>query len=287
MSGTISPIRDWEIYTRNCNGETVSSIAKDYNLSRERVRQICFEQNALNRQKFADSVNYGRPRESELYKWIMIRVYPKPCDSSIRVRAYNAVRLAWNRSHENTGIPTVEYLISFDNASIRKLRGVGPTTAQFLISVRDAILEDRAKRDESLVHLTGHITYVGSDGNVYLRSSVSMETALSRLYAYENSGLGPAAVKDYRRELDKREGLGTQLAPLQIQELRGILVNEGLYVEYKDQPELNGWMLWKNRPEWMTINDYMVKWRAWPYEPTPEARLEAEWRECTDERIRA
>lgn len=284
MNISLNPERDLEIYSRHCSGETMTSIAGDYNLTRERVRQICFEQNALNRRKFVNSVTYEKPRDSELYRWIIIRSYPKFYDPTIRVRAYNAIKNAWNKCHNSATNPTVEYLISFDNASLLQLKGVGAATATFLIHVRDAILEDRAKRDEKRVSDTGRITYLGADGNVYLRSSSSMEIALARLYAYESSGLGPAQVKDYRRELEKRENLGVHLAPLQIQELHGILGNEGLYVEFRWTPKFNGWMLWKNRNPGMETESYMIEWRAWPYEPTPEAMQETAWMEPAGEK---
>lgn len=128
--------RDREIYQRWEAGEKLRSLADEYGLSVERVRQICKRQAAIE--------DRGEP--SDLYRLLLYRfsfTMPSGRASCAPRFAYRYVTQRWSMA-DHEGEPTVEFFLSIPEDEIRNARNVGPQTAEYMLSVQAALRGERS-----------------------------------------------------------------------------------------------------------------------------------------------
>lgn len=273
--------RNADIYRRHRCGETLASIAKDYAISRERVRQICFDQYLKEKHNIEASKARAKLDFTQLYDWIMYQDFDKQYDTRVRTRAYNALRFAYLVKNNYQGSPTVDFLLEMDEGSIRKIRGIGETTMALITDVRKRLFETRQEK-ASLDHtLNWRLTYIGADQKVHLKSTVNKDTAMCRLYAYENTQYTPCDIHNIVGEMGLRIGIDHPPKLLDFIELCGMLAPEELFVEFKEHPEYNGIHTCYNLPDipHVAAKDYLIWWRAWTYEPDQKTMSDTAWKE--------
>ena len=130
--------RDYDIFVRRKNGETLSSLAKEFGLSVERIRQIIKKvmyecEMAKRYSEFKENIN-----ESLMGVDVLIIRYGAFIERHVIIRAYNALRYA---------TPCVDYtkwnfenflkkanLLSYDQ--LLKCRNIGVKTADFITMVK-------------------------------------------------------------------------------------------------------------------------------------------------------
>lgn len=131
--------RDYDIYVRRMNGETIASLAKEFGLSKQRIVQI------VDKVKYDCEIakKYSEARANNFMKLkgidILMARYSAFVEQHIIVRAYNALRYAkpcddyekWNfeRFLEKVNILSHEQLL--------KCRNIGVKTADFIMMVKN------------------------------------------------------------------------------------------------------------------------------------------------------
>ena len=131
--------RDYDIYVRRMNGETITSLAKEFGLCRQRIIQIIDK--TKHDCEVAKKYSEAKTNNFEGLKGIDILMarYSAFVEQGLIVRAYNALRIAkpyddydeWNfeRFMEKTNLLSYEQLL--------KCRNIGVKTAEFIKMVKD------------------------------------------------------------------------------------------------------------------------------------------------------
>lgn len=285
MGETMNTDRNAEIYRRQGSGETLAAIAREFGISRERVRQICFDQYARIKHNEKAAAAKIEPENTELYDWIMYQTFDTEYDSRIRTRAYNAVRLAYLKKNKDGGTPTVDFLLEMDIYAIKRIRGIGTVTVALLMDVKRKIEEIQVEKQEGEIARAGRFTLVGLDGKVRLRSTVNKDAALCRLYAYENTRCSPVDIYMQRNDLALAAGEVYLPRVMDRNELRGMMARESIFIEFREHPELNGNRKWIEMPDipHVSFDDYLVWWRGWTHEPDLEQIQGTLWEESNNE----
>lgn len=131
--------RDYDIYVRRMNGETITSLAKEFGLCMQRIVQI------VDKTKHDCEVakKYSEAKENNFKGLkgidILMARYSAFVDQWLIVRAYNALRIAkpyddydeWNfeRFMEKANLYSYERLL--------KCRNIGVKTADFIMMVKE------------------------------------------------------------------------------------------------------------------------------------------------------
>lgn len=131
--------RNVSIYQRKQNGEKLQHIADEFKLSRERVRQICFEVECdLKRQERGEPPRRIRKEETELFKLVMKN--PLRRKHTIQMRAYNCLMHEWYRQKGyKNGLPPVEFFTSMRYNDICAMQNAGPKTVEYLMELKDCL----------------------------------------------------------------------------------------------------------------------------------------------------
>ena len=131
--------RDYDIYVRRMNGETVTSLAKEFGLCRQRIIQIVDK--TKHDCEVAKKYSESKTNNFEGIKGIDILMarYSGFDEQGLIVRAYNALRIAkpyddydeWNfeRFMEKANLYSYEQLL--------KCRNIGVKTADFIMMVKE------------------------------------------------------------------------------------------------------------------------------------------------------
>lgn len=130
--------RDYDIYVRRINGETITSLAKEFGLSKQRIVQI------VDKVKYNCEIakKYSEARANNFMKLkgidILMARYSAFVDQHIIVRAYNALRYAkpcddykkWNFERFLEKVNDLSY------EQLLKCRNIGVKTADFIMIVK-------------------------------------------------------------------------------------------------------------------------------------------------------
>lgn len=131
--------RDYGIYVRRMNGETVTSLAKEFGLCKQRIIQIVDK--TKHDCEVAKKYPEAKTNNFEGLKGIDILMarYSSFVERGLIVRAYNALRIAkpyddydeWNfeRFMEKANLYSYEQLL--------KCRNIGIKTADFIVMVKE------------------------------------------------------------------------------------------------------------------------------------------------------
>lgn len=130
-----------EIYRRRQNGEQLKAIAIDYKLSRERVRQICFDvERDLKRAERGKPPRKIKRDETELFQFI--NTNPLRRRHSIQMRAYNCLYREWcRRNGYKAGFPTIQFFKDMSYQELCDMQNAGPQTVSYLTDLKFAIAE--------------------------------------------------------------------------------------------------------------------------------------------------
>lgn len=132
--------RNMEIYQRRKNGEQILHLAEEFKLSRERIRQICFEvESDLKRQERGEPPRRIRKEETELFQFVMAN--PLRRRHTIQMRAYNCLMHEWYRQKGyKNGLPPVEFFAGMRYNDICAMQNAGPKTVEYLMELKDCLL---------------------------------------------------------------------------------------------------------------------------------------------------
>lgn len=131
--------RDYDIYVRRMNGETITSLAKEFGLCRQRISQIVDK--TKHDCEVTKKYSEAKTNNFEDLKGIDILMarYSAFVGQGLIVRAYNALRIAkpyddydkWNfeRFMEKANLYSYEQLL--------KCRNIGVKTADFIMMVKE------------------------------------------------------------------------------------------------------------------------------------------------------
>ena len=131
--------RNMEIYRRRQNGDNLKSIAIDYKLSRERVRQICFEVECdLKRAAQGEHPRKIKRDETELFQFIITHSLRRR--HTIQMRAYNCLYREWcKRNGYKAGFPTMQFFIDLSYQDLCDMQNAGPQTVSYLTDLKFVI----------------------------------------------------------------------------------------------------------------------------------------------------
>lgn len=116
--------RDAVIRERRKAGESYAAIARDYNLSRQQVCNICREQPPIE----------GSKESTELYRFLTEEcAFPavNGKKSKVPLMAYNLVSRAWARQGYG-GYPTMDFFLSLSEQQILLIPRAGTAVCTFL-----------------------------------------------------------------------------------------------------------------------------------------------------------
>lgn len=131
--------RDYDIYVRRMNGETIASLAKEFGLSKQRIVQI------VDKIKYDHDIakKYTEVRANNFMKLksidILMARYSAFAERHIIIRAYNALRYAkpcddyekWNFER------FLEKANDMDYDQLLNCRNIGVKTADFIMMVKN------------------------------------------------------------------------------------------------------------------------------------------------------
>lgn len=128
--------RNMEIYKRRKDGQALKSIAEEYKLSRERVRQICFEVECdLKRIERGEPPRKPIREDSDLYQTIMAN--PLRRRHTIQMRAFNCLYREWCRRHGyKAGFPNLQFFKELSYQEICDMQNAGPKTISYLTDLK-------------------------------------------------------------------------------------------------------------------------------------------------------
>ena len=133
--------RDQEIYRRKNDGVPIHVLAVDYNISRERIRQICRRIDFQKKREelgFVDSPKKVKPEDTDLFK--IIEQNPLKRLHVIQRRAYTCLSREYlKRNGLKAGLPTIEFLVSLRYNDIAGMQSAGIQTIEYLMELKDAI----------------------------------------------------------------------------------------------------------------------------------------------------
>lgn len=131
--------RDYDIYVRRMNGETITSLAKEFELCMQRIVQI------VDKTKHDCEVakKYSEAKENNFKGLngidILMARYSAFVEQGVIVRAYNALRIA--KSYNDYGEWSFERFMEKANLysyeQLLKCRNIGVKTAEFITMVRE------------------------------------------------------------------------------------------------------------------------------------------------------
>lgn len=132
--------RNEEIYFRRQKGDTIGSIAQDYGISRERVRQICEKElEKIGRVCLHPRKNPEKYYESELYCLIAKAKLGgfEQISDNFRIRAYNALRRDWiRRKGRMDAIPPIQFFAALSKKDIHRMPSLGQRNEEFLLALQ-------------------------------------------------------------------------------------------------------------------------------------------------------
>lgn len=131
--------RDYDIYVRRMNGETIASLANEFGLSKQRIVQI------VDKVKYDCEIakKYSDARANNFMKLkgidILMARYSAFVEQHIIVRAYNSLRYAkpcddyekWNFER------FLEKAKLYSHEQLLKCRNIGVKTADFIMMVKE------------------------------------------------------------------------------------------------------------------------------------------------------
>ena len=123
-------IRDREIRRRRQAGESYGSIARDYDLSRQQVCNICKDTTPA----------AGSKEDTELYRFLVEEnafICSNGKRSNVPLMAYNLVWRAWAVEHD--GYPTMEYFRILPVQDLSRMPKAGRTVCGFIESAKDRL----------------------------------------------------------------------------------------------------------------------------------------------------
>lgn len=131
--------RDYDIYVRRMNGETITSLAKEFGLCKQRIIQI------VNKTKhdceIAQKYSEARVNDFKDLKGIDILMarYSALVEQGLIVRAYNALRIAkpYNDYDEWNFEKFMEKAKLLGYEQLLKCRNIGVKTADFIMMVKE------------------------------------------------------------------------------------------------------------------------------------------------------
>lgn len=131
--------RDYDIYVRRMNGETIASLAKEFGLSKQRIVQIVDK--TKHDCEVAKKYSEAKTNNFENLKGIDILMarYSAFVDQGLIVRAYNALRIAkpYNDYNEWNFEKFMEKANLYSYERLLKCRNIGVKTAGFITTVKE------------------------------------------------------------------------------------------------------------------------------------------------------
>lgn len=148
--------RNLDIYDKRKEGWTLSKLSKEFNLSVERIRQICFKAGKIEEslgKEYLDAIRNGTPkpvridRQKLLSPWEYIQILFPEVDHNLIVRATNCVGRKFVNEYPDMYKDYRIFLKALDTMSLKDImlmRNCGTKTMELLLMVRTKIREVNA-----------------------------------------------------------------------------------------------------------------------------------------------
>lgn len=145
--------RNLDIYDKCKEGWTLSKLSKEFNLSVERIRQICYEAAKIEEslgKEYLDAVKNGTPkpvridRPKLLSPWEYLQALFPEVDHNLIVRATNCVGRKFGNKYPGILKDYRIFLKALDTMNIKEImlmRNCGAKTTDFLLMVQTKIRE--------------------------------------------------------------------------------------------------------------------------------------------------
>ena len=128
---TASP-RDVEIWIRRNKGESLSSIARDYGITRQRVFSICKDLD--DKLGFGRASTDDRKEDTELYRFLVENSQIAQTSGRrhvIGLQAYNRILKIWHMSNAEE-YPTIPFFQNLKETDLLSVRGVGEDMLRYI-----------------------------------------------------------------------------------------------------------------------------------------------------------